>query len=356
MTKRPHLLLPRRGRRDPSARLRAVLALPDEGVALPALLDAAADPSPEEMGDLQAAELARAALGSSSSATRMVAAITLGILRAPGDAVDLRVALGDPVAAVRRCAVEAIAERGPDAVTEATVAERLHDEDAAVRAAAVGALTRVAAIPAARLAPALVDASPLVRVALARVAARLDEEMVTALLADPADDVRAAALWALAERPRPQMAPSPAPLLADASPHVRRAAARAAGTARDPRARDALIAALLDDASLVRAEAQRALDEIFAGGAPRILAERLSASDPRLRAALVYALGRYTDPETTRRVAALAEDRAPDVRLAVAQILVGRAGDRAEGSLRRLATDPDPAVARAARISLGQAE
>lgn len=175
----------RRDRRDPSARLRAVLALPDAPEALPALMEAVGDASAEvaraalvrvarhggpsearalrahllevdlalvrdwaatlrALGDGEAVATAADGLAVPSTGTRMAAAMALGEL---GDAAaaPLTHALQDRIAGVRRCALDALAALGPGVASADVCAPLLRDRDVDVRCAAVRAVDALAA-------------------------------------------------------------------------------------------------------------------------------------------------------------------------------------------------------------------
>ena len=352
-------LIRRRRALDPSARLQAVNDLPQEPVSCVALLEAASDPSLDVaraalarlsklggereaaalrarllsvdlgvvpayattlrvLADLEAAGVARRGLTDPSPTVRIAAALALRELRDPASRRGLLLAVGDPISGVRRFALDAVAQLGPDLETEDVCGAALHDPDAEVRAAAVRALAHVASDAEGRLADVRDDPAPRVRHELARLSPRLGDALVRSIvLGDSDPDVRAEAVWRLVATPRPSLLDTERAAADDPDWHVRWAACRALGATRDERARDRLVSSLVDPHETVRAAAARALAEIFGERLVAILAGELGRPEPAVRRALVYRLAELGGAAAVASIAALAGDASPEVREAV---------------------------------------
>jgi HEAT repeat protein len=382
-------------RRDPTARLESLRALPAVPESAPALVEAALDPSPDVataalrrlealggpaeaaelrsrllaldlavvpacartlriLGDRGAVEVARAGLRDGSPTVRAAAAIALRELRDESAGSALRAALGDERAEVRRTALDALAALDPDPAAEEACARLLDDPDPGVRVACVRAVSLLAADPEARLRPILRDPSASVRRELARRSGPLGAEAVAALLRDEDPDVRAEAAWTLTRSPRGELVPQLIAVLDDPRWHVRRAACRALGTAGDGRARAGLVRTLLDPQATVREAAKRALSEIFRDRLWQVLADEIPEVDAPLRCALVHVLGATGDRRAAGPVAGLAGDPSPHVRVAVVHALPGLLPDGYESVLEPLVRDVDSDVRHAAATVLGR--
>jgi HEAT repeat protein len=383
-------------RQDPSERLRAVLELPDDPASCTALLEAAADPSLNvaraalhrlaqlgaadearelrrrllsvdlgivpayaavlrALGDREAAAVARRGLRDRSLPVRLAAAIAQRELADPASASALRLASTDSVAGVRRVALEALGRLGRSSESEAACVAALSDPDTEVRAAAVRALAGTAKDLDARLEPVLCDRAPRVRREVARLSGRLSDRHVGVVIRDAAADVRAEALWALVRRPRRTLVDAIAAAASDPEWHVRRAACRALGAARDERASPRLLRSLLDSHPTVRAAAARALSEIFGERLVDLLAEAVGdAGDAALRKAIVYRLADAGGKVATMRIAELGGDESLDVRAAVAHALAEISANEAVAVtvLHRLARDESADVRAAAETAL----
>lgn len=377
-------------RRDATARLRAVAALPDDPSSCPALLEATRDPAPEvaraalrrlrslggpehfdvvrngmlvcdlalvtdyarvlrERADPHAVDAAIRALGAEPYTRALAGALALGELGDPRAAAPLRGALGHPVAGVRRAALDALRRLGRDDATAAACARLLVDKHAAVRRAAVHATGRTAKHPGALLGPALLDPDPLVRRALAAYTATLPSRDAAALLEDADRHVRHAAA---AGSGRAQAAVLVEVLRADGYWEVRAQAARTLGALGDRDTADPLGRALADAHAIVRVAALRALRVLLAErDLLAALDRQLEDPDPALRSATLYALGRLTTTALDRHVTALVGDSAPDVRLAL--VHTAEVACRDPGALlRTLSHDGDATVRHAALLRL----
>lgn len=368
-------------------------ALPNERSSCPVLLDAARDPSlqvakaalerlqtlggPDEAETLRDRLLtvdpglvgayartlqilhdegtiaaACAGLTDASQARRHAAAIALRELADERSRSSLLEALSDPAASVRRTSVEALGRLAPDVVTERACARMLADRDEAVRAAGVRTLAKIAAYPDSLLRPLTADPSVAVRRQIARAGERLEDETLRILSRDEHANVRAELLRTLSRDPRAPLTPQVIDALSDVSWHVRRRACRALGAAGDHQGRAPLVRTLTDAHPLVRADALRALQQVFGGKTTDVLVEELQASEMKTRRALIYALARTGDERAAPFLAGYEHDPSAEVRIAVAHSLAALAASEARPVVRRLLTDHDPAVQNAARVAL----
>jgi HEAT repeat protein len=382
----------------PNERLLALRALPEGSESLPALLAAARDPSApiaqealhrlaasggeeEEaalrtrvwsvdpavlddtvnaiariavrLGDRSAIDEALAQLDSAQYAARLAAVALLGALSDPAAEPALRRALEDPVAAVRRRALDALsttatrARRGSRATPETgeAIAASLVDRNPAVRAMAITALAHLPGASREPLAALTEDPDLHVRRTLASVAARLPADPARRLLADRDDHVRelAAANAGAQAGEGLRMA-----LREDERPAVRRAAARRLGELHARDATEDLLDALGDGDAQVRVLALDSLGSAHGSEATlALLSAALSDRGRHNRPALLYALGRLEPRGARSLLMPLTEDSDPALRLALAHV----AGDLGEplvlGALRE---DPDPGVTHAAAV------
>jgi HEAT repeat protein len=219
---------------------------------------------------------------------------------------------GDARVQARRRAVLA-GHRGDEAAARAGLA----DGDPAVRAAALGALSRMGAATGADLAAGLDDADAAVRRrACAVSAARPDLAAdLTRLLADADPSVVEAAAWALGERGEPGAGSAPP---ADAVGELD----RVARGHPDALCREAAVAAL------------GAIGE--RSGLPAILAA--THDRPAVRRRAVIALAPFEGPEVDEALRRALSDRDWQVRQAAEDLLDVRAGEEPD----RPATGPPP--------------
>ena len=374
---------------DPSARLNAVLALPDDSTACGPLLGAVGDTSLDvaraalrrlepiagdaekealremmltldigvvgdvaaalrRLGDSGAAPLAVAALP--SPRCRQKAVLALRELRDPIARTSLIETLDDPDSAVRRLALEALAGLPSEPATVASCRKNLGDLEPSVRAAAV---TAVAVLdPAARssLRALVDDPQPRVRRAVAAAVPVLDDGEVTALLGDDAADVRVATLHQLVRHPRPQLLTALLAALSDSSWQVRCAACEALAATDRREAAEALVRVLVDAHRTVRRWALIALERLLGDSLEGVLERELcSRPPPDLRRALVETLG---SRGAVGHVPVLARDPDPTVRIAVAHALAHADSPEARAALHDLAVDPDSVVRNAAAVVL----
>lgn len=201
----------------------------------------------------------------------------------------------EPADAVRRKRQAALAGHAGDVDTARTL---LADEDASVRATALGALARAGGLSAGLLVEAMVDLSPVVR--------RRSIELAVAADAGPL----------LAAVPL-------LPMLADADPSVIEVAAWACGerTSTEPGVVDVLstLATGHDDA-LIREAAVAALGLIGdVAGLPAIL--RATADKATVRRRAVIALAPFAGPEVDDALQRASTDRDWQVRQAAEDLL-----------------------------------
>lgn len=172
---------------------------------------------------------------------------------------------------------------------EATARAALGDPDAAVRAAALGALARLEVLDASTLAAAVSDPSPAVRARVAELAATRPDVDIAVLLDDPDPDVVEVAAWAFGERVDVDAD------LADAVLDKLIELARSAGEALVRESAVAALGAIGDD---------RALPAIVAA----------CADKPAVRRRAVLALAPFEGAEVDAALARALEDRDWQVR------------------------------------------
>jgi HEAT repeat protein len=325
----------------------------------------------------------------------------------------------DPDERVRRAAIEHLPYLEDPRVLPA-LAAALCSQSTGARAAAARALGQVEGASAApHLLAALDDADPWVRYfALRSIGQHGYPEALDAIdrlaQADPAGQVRIAALEALGRIGGPRAAALLAPFTQDADLDIARAALEALGAIDQPGALPALQAALRADEparriAALRALAQRggaaavepllraaadddaqvaqvaiealaqvggeeavaALSALAAGGTHRgacikalarqgedrveVVARGLAHPAAGVRSVVVEALAQMKLPRASEHVRAALDDRDPAVRLVAARALGQLGSHQAERQLAALArSDPDLGVRRAAHAALRQ--
>lgn len=208
-------------------------------------------------------------------ARRAPAAELLGRLRATVAVPALARATADPEAAVRLAALEALtalAAPAPEAFRAA-----LGDADWRCRSAALKGLLAVGApVAAPVLTPLLADPDLTVRGHAARAVAALAPTgappAVRPLLADPEPFVRVSALRALAALGDRESGPTVLALLDDPDDRVRDAALTALGPLGEQRAAERLLALLRGTDEGLRTRASAALGELGARALPALVA------------------------------------------------------------------------------------
>lgn len=145
--------------------------------------------------------------------------------------------------------------------------------------------------------------------------------------------------------------------LAQGSPKARTAAAHALGDVSEPtekrRAVDALIRALDDDRSDVRAEACASLGELGDSAALAMLIRRLDDGAPQVRQNAAIALGTLAHPDGFAPLAQALREGPADLRFQAATSLAEIDPVRAFDPLTTALDDGDPQVVAAAALSLG---
>jgi HEAT repeat protein len=145
---------------------------------------------------------------------------------------------------------------------EDTARAALGDEDASVRAGALGALERIGVLDEAALAAALSDADPTVRRRAAEIAARHPNVSLLGALHDPDERVIEMAAFSCGEQERPaaSVVDRLRALAGDhPDPLVREAAVAALGAIGAPSGLDAILHAAAHDKAAVRRRAVIAL-------------------------------------------------------------------------------------------------
>jgi HEAT repeat protein len=299
--------------------------------------------------DDQAVETAIAGLREEPYVRRLAAAFALGVLRDPRAAGALREVLKDKLAGVRKAALGALAELGPNAESADACAQLLSDPDPHVRIAAIRAVARATVRPGPLLAEVAGDEQQLVRLEAARHVASLPHPAAEALLADPDLRVREAAAHAAG---RTQIDGLAGLLSDDPAADVRHAAASTLGRLGDAEVAELLLPAVEDPDAIVRAAVLRSLERILGRvGAVGRLSRELRAERPRRRRASLYALAHLKGKEAHAEVARLVEDPDSGVRLALVEVVDELLSDPVP-PIRYLADDADPYVRHSAELRL----
>lgn len=260
--------------------------------------------------------------GDAEAAVRVAAAAALGTLNNPRAIPALLRALKDGQREVRTAAVEALGKLGEPALNPLLEAAR--GDDAVVRQGADRALGRLA-------------------------------EKFAGDLASEDKGVREAAVTALGRIGRPDKVQAILPLLRDAEPKVRLAAARALERLPAQAARPALKSRMREEAEDegVRLAAAVALGKLGDPAAFEFLIAALASEDSTLRVTAAAALAEMGERAAGSLRQALQHENAL-VRWGAAQAL-GAIGDKkAVGPLLRCLKDPESAVRAAAILSLGR--
>ena len=259
-----------------------------------------------------------------------------GHVRADRAAITVAAAaLDDPDAGVRRVAAELLGDLDPADALPALL-RALHDQDLDVRATALRSLVRAEAVGASEEVPALLaDPAPEVRLAAvdALAALRADWARARPLLGDADPLVRARAASVLLERGGADQEAQAtfAELASSSDPVVRAAAYAALPRSRAPGSFDAALHGLRDDADAVRAEAARALVALDPQAAAGPVLEALE-SDPEPVLDAVEGLVAALDGSVRDRVRSFA---VAVVEVAVASDRLARSVDGDPGDERR---------------------
>ena len=270
-----------------------------------------------ELDDSETIALACAGLVDELYTRRVSAAVTLGVFAEGGVRPDLRRALGDPIAAVRTSALEALSRVGPDSQSTEQAAELLSDTSAQVRAAAVRLVAGRHPHDGELLSAMVGDPDLQVRCELARHLGRLSTDGARRLLADRDEGVRCQAAGCANAEHTVTLGRL---LTGDSQAEVRRAAARALGGIGGQAAAEELIAGIEDSDAVVRLCVLHALERALTRqGAIARLVEEVDAARARRRRWTLYGLSQLTghDHDHTTLIWKLADDPDLDVRLAV---------------------------------------
>lgn len=369
------------------------------------------------IGGIEARRAVRSALDDGSPLVRAAAVRSVGYAKDESSIASVLGLLADPDDAVRIAALQAAATFPTHAEEiRAAVTPRLEDRAPEVRREALGLLATLGkTFQASRILGVLRDdTDSSVRQAAALSLVRTFDEHDRAIvekgllsaMEDPDFGVREAAAFALGElggsaaesrltravkdaKAPPKVRRSSAeglgkmhsaaavPALIDAlrgpDADLRQGAAVALGAIGDPRAGDALLAALKDSNFYVRLEADRALKKLRSRSrtelttklrdpSPRVREEAveqlgafgasvvptliplLADDDEKVRRTAGSTLARFRDAESVESVARALDDKSPLVREGAAGVL-GDVGDEGRaGLLIAKVSDPDPAV------------
>lgn len=242
----------------------------------------------QTLGPKRGTPLVLLALGDSDVEVRLAAAQSAIRLRIAPATEAVLPWLGDRETRLRIAACD-VARALPNPRAVPQLARALGDSDAAVRAAAADALGSQATHGAIRQGPSgddavapllgkLDDASPPVRIQIARALARLgDPRAVVPLVGKVQDSV----------------------------PDVRQAVARALGELGDPRAAQALVLQLRDNVTDVRVESLGALGRLRAADAVDAIAPLTTDRQSTLRQGAISALGRIGTTQAVRALIAI---------------------------------------------------
>jgi HEAT repeat protein len=302
-----------------------------------------------ELHDPDAFEHCLSGLDDERYTRRLAAAMTLGILGDTNARPYLCEALGDPIAAVRAAALDALTRIGPAREAVHKAAPLLTDTSPQVRIAAVRLIAGSHPRPGALLSAVTMDREPEVRCELAHHMSKLNDTDVRQLLADPDEGVRCQAARCA---DRTQMPLLGTLLSADDRPEVRRAAAHALGAIGGQAAAEALIAGIEDSDGIVRASVLHALERVLGRkGATMRLATELHSCRAHRRLSALHALARFNDCDRTVMVWRLADDPDLDVRLAVLET-AAKLLTEPEALLMYMGTDANAEVRQSAQRRL----
>ncbi|MBM3332576.1 hypothetical protein FJY68_12150 [candidate division WOR-3 bacterium] len=269
--------------------------------------------------------------------------------------IGLVAGLKDPDPLARRLAVEKLGHIGGAEAAGALVL-MLRDPDDATRTLAAYSLAAIGVDAVEPLTWYLatwqgpVDAVVPTVIGVLRSERGLD--FLTAHVADPAPDTRAAIAAALGRIGSDRALPPLLELLRDMVDDVRIAAARALGDVRSPLAVNALIDEMADENPPVRAAAVEALGRIGSQQAVDILSSACAEDpDSNVREAALAALRRLSAGSVTRLIQALSGNDLGERIHAVSQLL--EQGKASTLPLTELLTNPEPTVRASAAEVLG---
>ena len=238
---------------------------------------------------------------------REAAAEALGTLGDPRAVEPLIAALQDENSDVRRAAAEVLGEVGDSRAMEPLIAT-LRDEADGVREAAAQALGEIGEPAVGPLIAALRDEDSAVRPVAIHVLGVIWGLPEVSRLADEDLSVRRAAAGALGELGDPRAVDALMAALQDRDDSVRKAAARAMGEIGDSRAVESLIRALWDKNGGVGQAAAHALGKIGDSRAVGPLSVALGDGFRNVRWAAAGALGELGDPRAVKPLIATLQD------------------------------------------------
>lgn len=308
-----------------------------------------------ESGDPSAARFAQHLLESDSSAAVRAAAMQL-LARRGGTArvAAMAQALRDPDPDVRATAVETLPPALSGQVAELLLSAFM-DEDERVWRPAVSHLAELPEPDLPLLWSAILDAPEPKREELLNALERYDPDRLAKLALEnartPDAASRALTIHVAARAGTNESTSLVVTALEDPDPFVRRTAASAMSTLRNPLAVRALSRALTDPHAEVRVEAVRALGIIDDDSVPTTLISALNDPEIRVREMAVDALGRWKSPAVARRLAATLGS--PDLRTTARDVLT-KMGQSAVQPLTEVAIGDDPEAATVAGEILNQ--
>ena len=288
------------------------------------------------------------------------AALLASLPALPADAVDAGLQLlSAPDDAVRSAAAAAFARSDRALILPALLTALEAPE---TRLGATEALARLPDPPAEVLAPLLADAEPRVREAaadgLSRAAARDHREAIGAAL-ETEDDTRAkrAIVRALGAAGGAEAVERLASLLRGGDPALRFTVVHALGISGAPEALPYLLDALVDPDRGIQVAALRALGDLGDPRAAAHVAERLDASSRDVRRTAASALHTLAPAGAVDRLEAALDDSDWEIRVAAVRTLRRIGAMQSLEPLRRLAeSDTDPLVRQEAGHALRDLE
>lgn len=263
------------------------------------------------------------------TASRMLVIDALAQIRSPDAARALEPLVESDDPEIARAATDALGRiADPDSID--ILFNLFGHSDAGIRGAAQSALARFGSRVLERLLAMVSSPAAEVRAQAAAALGALKDpvaiEPLKKLLVDPANEVKRAAVFALAQINEQHVGSLPLLLLGNQDPAVRSASAQVLGRLRDKRAVEPLQYLLMEDADpWVRYEAAQALGEIGDQRAVAPLCERMYDDAPQVRIAALKAVVRLALEDRIHELEKVLGDRDPEVRLALIESLGPRA-------------------------------
>ncbi|MFT4606174.1 MAG: HEAT repeat protein, partial [Rhodothermales bacterium] len=183
---------------------------------------------------------------------------------------------------------------------------------------------------------------------------------IVAMTEDNNDEVRERAVWAVSElaedAPTDEAVAALTRAMGSGNAGVRETAAWALGEIEDPRAVKVLTKALKDGDREVRRRAAHALHEIDTEASHRALSAAIGDSDVNVRRMAMEALGELEDPESIGVLEEAARDSDQSVRHAAIHALSDMEDQRAAAALIRGLEDASPEIRKYSAHGLGELE